>query len=121
MPNPHTEYLEAKHSLADLKQFCRENKIRGFSGLNKADLKNLIYKHGEAMTEANEKTEKHDADMDAFFTDAEAKVGLSKSKKADVKQDKKEIKDFLDKADAMEKKTRKKKIMIKVKSKKSKM
>jgi len=49
MPNPHAEYLEEKHSLADLKSFCRENKIKGFSGLGKKALKDLIYKHGETM------------------------------------------------------------------------
>jgi len=46
--NPHAEFLQEKHSLAELKAFAKEHKIRGFSGLNKADVKGLISKHGEA-------------------------------------------------------------------------
>jgi hypothetical protein len=46
--NPHAEFLQEKHSLAELKAFAKEHKIRGFSGLNKATIKELIYKHGEA-------------------------------------------------------------------------
>ena len=93
------EFLDSKPSLEELKIYCRKYKIRGFSTVNKAGVRELIKKAGELK----------DAENEAFFDDASSKLKMKMPvKKVYPVATDKEYKEFLKNAEITEKKTRKK-------------
>jgi len=103
------EFLAEKPPLEELKNFCRKYKIRGFSVLKKKEIRDLIEKTGKKMDMEASKNTKHDTEMNAFFDDAGAKMGYKPPIKENIKQNKKDMEDFLMMAKATEKRTRKEK------------
>ena len=103
------EFLDSKPSLEELKVYCRKYKIRGFSTVNKAGVRELIKKAGQMKDADLAKSMKKDAENEAFFDDASSKLKMKMPvKKEYPKATDKEYKEFLKNAEITEKKTRKK-------------
>ena len=110
MVKDYKDFLNEKHTLAELKEYCRQYKIKGFSNLKKADIIKLIEKAGKLMDMNTEESMKKDKENDAFFDDASAILKIKMPvKKVYPKATKKDMEQFLKDAEITEKKTRKKK------------
>jgi len=102
------EFLDTKPSLEELKIYCRKNKIRGFSTVNKAGVRELIKKDGEMRGAEADKSKKKDKENEAFFEDASVKLKMKLPvKKEYPKATDKEYKEFLKNADAKLRKNKK--------------